>query len=324
MTDRKKIIGQLQRNHDNYISWLATDNDTVLDQLKKLKKELNDLLRKKTSSENSVKQIIKLAKEINRVYEFIKSKGISSYDFALEIEQINRYAIGYLSQRYNSKYDGKFKFNGENLLNLYLELVIKFTILKSENKRNVRPDFLKSSLTNRNLELDIFYKDFKLAFEFQGEHHYTGKYSDTQKRNDKEKLEKSLKKGILLIPINACQLNSSKIISLTINNIKDFYGLHSALFNKDKKIIQSQKQGNITAFQKLAQRTHLSKIIFQNSFLWLDNLSNNYMSKARRETPNNYTINYPAPTLLKSEILDIDTIYKRLKYLNKKNNNNET
>jgi hypothetical protein len=316
MKDRKKIIGHLQRNHENYISWLATDNDTVSQHLKKIKKEFNDLLRKETSSENSVKQIIKLTKQINRVYEFIKSKGLTNYDFALETELINKYAIGYLSQRYNSKYNGKFKFNGENLLNLYLELVIKFTILKSENERNIRPDFLKNSLTDRNLELDIFYKDFKLAFEFQGEHHYS---NEKQKEKDKVKLEKSIKKGVLLIPINACQLNSSEIISLTINNVKDFYDLNNALLNIDNQNIQKQKSGNITAFQKLAQRMHLSKIIFHDSFLWLDKLSNNYMNKAKRITPDAYTINYPAPTLLKTEILDIETIYRNIKYLNKKN-----
>ncbi len=315
MNERKKIIRQLESNHEKYISWLATDNYTVSQYLKKLKKEFNDLLRKEVSSENSIKQIIKLTKEINKVHELIKSKKLIDYDFALETELINKYAVGYLSQRFKTKYNGKFRYNGENLLNLYLEIIIKFTILKSENERNIRPDFLKSDLTSRNLELDIFYKDFKLAFEFQGEHHYS---DDNQKEKDKEKIEKSIKEGILVIPINACQLSSSEIISLTINNIKDFYGLHNALLNIDSTKIKSQKRSSIKDFQKLAQRMHLSKMIFHDSFLWLDNLSQNYMKKAKRTTPDAYTINYRAPSLLKTEMLDIEEIYKNIKYLNKK------
>jgi len=222
------------------------------------------------------------------------------------------FAKGYLSQRYKSNYDGKFKFKGENLLNLYLELVIKFTILRTENNRNIRPDFLKNPLTGQSLELDIFYKDFKLAFEFQGEHHYSNLY---QVEKDKEKLNLSCNNGILLIPINACQLNSTEIISLTINNIKDFYNLNDSITQKSKQTNQTN-QTNIRDFQKLAQRMQLSLMIFHDSFSWLDNLSNNYINKAKRNTPNNHTINYPAPSLLKTEILDIDTIYKNIKYLN--------
>lgn len=287
--------------------------DIVSKHFKKLRKEFNDLLRKEISSENSVKQIIKITKSINRVSEFIKSRRIDNYDFTLEFELINKYAIGYLSDRYKSKYNGKFKYSGENILNLYLELVVKFTILKSRNERNLRPDFLRNPLTGRNLELDIFYKDFKLAFEFQGEHHYS---DEKQKVNDKVKLEKSFKKGILLIPINVCQLNSSKIISITINNIKDFYGLHNALLRIDEQTIHNQKKANISAFQKLSQRMSLSKTIFEESFVWLDRLSDNYVKKAKRNHPDNFTNNYAAPTLLKTKLLDIETIYKNLKHLN--------
>jgi len=312
MNDRKKIIRQLQNKHENYISWQLTENDKSNTNFNKLRKEFNDLLRKEISSENSVKQIIKLTKTINRIYWYNKSKGLVKYDFLQEIEIINMFAKGYLSQRYKSNYDGKFKFKGENLLNLYLELVIKFTILRTENNRNIRPDFLKNPLTGQSLELDIFYKDFKLAFEFQGEHHYSNLY---QVEKDKEKLNLSCNNGILLIPINACQLNSTEIISLTINNIKDFYNLNDSITQKSKQTNQTN-QTNIRDFQKLAQRMQLSLMIFHDSFSWLDNLSNNYINKAKRNTPNNHTINYPAPSLLKTEILDIDTIYKNIKYLN--------
>lgn len=38
---------------------------------------------------------------------------------------------------------------------------------------NVRPDFLRSPVTGRNLELDCYNADHKIALEFQGKHHKT-------------------------------------------------------------------------------------------------------------------------------------------------------
>ena len=144
MDDSKKIISRLERIHNSYVSSLNRDKEITLSNFKKLRKEIKALLRKKPCSENSVTQIIKLSSEFNRLSEFIKITRLPSYDFALEIEQINKYTIEYLKDRYTSKFGGKFKYKGENLLCLYLEVIIKFTILKSENQRNLRPDFLKT------------------------------------------------------------------------------------------------------------------------------------------------------------------------------------
>jgi hypothetical protein len=311
--DRKKIIGRLKFTHDNYIRGLVTDqSDTLSYSLKGLKKHLNDLLRKSPASENSVKQLIKLTKEINEVYEFIKQNKITPYDFTIEREQINWYATEYLKQKINSKYDGKCQWHGETLLNLYLELIIKFTIAKTDNETNIRPDYLKNPITGQNLELDIFYTDFKLAFEFQGDFHYTNNY---QKTKDEIKLKQSKEKGIIVIPVNACQLKSETIFDLTLNNIKDFYNLHNALLNKDNNIIAQQQRKNITAFKKLSQRMHLSKFVFNQTYSWLDEESRKYNLALIMKYPDTYTAIHPAPSLLMTDILDIDTIHSGLKYL---------
>ncbi len=316
MDNRKKIIGQLKFIHDKYVGGLMTEKSEELSySFKGLKKQLNDLLRKIPASENSVKQLIKLTKEINKVDEFIKQNKLAQYDFIFEKEQVNKFATEYLQFKLNSEYEGKCQWRGETLLNLYLELIIKFTINKTDKETNIRPDYLKNPLTGQNLELDILFSDFKLAFEFQGDFHYNSTNS-YQKTKDEIKLKQSKEKGIIVIPVNACQLNSETIFNLTLNNIKDFYGLHNALLNNDRKAFEQQKKKNVIAFKKLSQRMHLSKFIFNQTYLWLDEESRKYNLALIIKYPNTYTAIHPAPSLLLTEILNIDTIHNGLKYLN--------
>ena len=47
-----------------------------------------------------------------------------------------------------------------------------FELLFNNNFPNVRPNFLKRKHTKRNLELDGFCEELKIAFEYQGEQHY--------------------------------------------------------------------------------------------------------------------------------------------------------
>lgn len=73
----------------------------------------------------------------------------------------------------------------------------------------VRPDFLKNPETNRNLELDGYNEELKIAFEYNGMQHYcfpngfnkTKKEFDQQLRRDKFKLEKCNEHGIYLITV---------------------------------------------------------------------------------------------------------------------------
>ena len=73
----------------------------------------------------------------------------------------------------------------------------------------IRPDFLRNQVTDKNLELDIFNEDIKVAIEFNGEQHY--KYIPffhknyeaflNQRYRDEMKKGKCKEEGIHLIEI---------------------------------------------------------------------------------------------------------------------------
>jgi hypothetical protein len=76
--------------------------------------------------------------------------------------------------------------------------------------KKIRPDFLKSELTGKNLELDIYNEELKLAIEYDGIQHY--KYSpffhkngqsdfEKQKQRDLFKEQKCIEHGIKLIRV---------------------------------------------------------------------------------------------------------------------------
>jgi len=73
----------------------------------------------------------------------------------------------------------------------------------------VRPDFLKNPETGRNLELDGYNEELKIAFEYNGIQHYcfpnrfnkTKKEFEQQLRRDKFKMQKCNEHGIYLITI---------------------------------------------------------------------------------------------------------------------------
>jgi hypothetical protein len=74
---------------------------------------------------------------------------------------------------------------------------------------NKRPDFMKNPLTGRNLELDCYNEDLKIACEYNGRQHYEflkhfhGTVEDfyKQKRNDQKTRENCIKNGIFLIEV---------------------------------------------------------------------------------------------------------------------------
>lgn len=73
----------------------------------------------------------------------------------------------------------------------------------------VRPDFLQNSTTGRNLELDCYNEEIKIACEYNGLQHYkfTPKYhknyKDFQKQKDRDTLKRILckRKGVTLITV---------------------------------------------------------------------------------------------------------------------------
>lgn len=102
---------------------------------------------------------------------------------------------------------------GELLLREIMDLII----LDTNVRYNCRDLGIINNTTGEQLEIDIYYPDLKLAFEFQGEQHY---YS-TEFANSKEvigiqirdriKKKRCLELGIMLIPINASQLKPKRL-----------------------------------------------------------------------------------------------------------------
>lgn len=89
---------------------------------------------------------------------------------------------------------------GERLLRNYLKKCFK-TETVIYNDRSVG---IKNPKTNANLELDIFYPNLLVAFEFNGRQHRT---DEEQKERDKIKKKECKKLGILLFTIWTKDLN---------------------------------------------------------------------------------------------------------------------
>ncbi len=74
---------------------------------------------------------------------------------------------------------------------------------------NIRPYFLKSPKTGKNLELDAYNHDLKLAIEYQGPQHYKfmsyyhSTEKDFQNQLDRDRMKKEMcqKRGITLIEV---------------------------------------------------------------------------------------------------------------------------
>ena len=107
---------------------------------------------------------------------------------------------------------------------LLFEESLNLTLYKDiQYIKNFRPDWLKNPLTGKNLEYDFYIPKFKMAFEIQGDHHWT---SDYQKYKDNIKREISKNKGIDLVELSISQVTCSKLRKI-------FTG---AGYNKKRKI----------------------------------------------------------------------------------------
>lgn len=99
---------------------------------------------------------------------------------------------------------------GQSLLKRYLEIVTNTLFYE-----NYRPDFMMG------LELDYYFPNEKVAFEFNGDQHYyqTEKFGDPNKqiRNDSYKRVLCWKNGIKLITIEASTLDPIRIRHKTKN-----------------------------------------------------------------------------------------------------------
>jgi hypothetical protein len=96
--------------------------------------------------------------------------------------------------------------------------------------KKIRPDFLKSTETNRNLELDCYNEDLKIAIEYNGAQHYVypnvfHKNKDAflrYVRNDSYKRRMCDAQGIYLITI-PYTVKKDKIKAYIIEKSKDLF-----------------------------------------------------------------------------------------------------
>lgn len=127
------------------------------------------------------------------------------------------------------------QFRGEALMREWLSLLIDST----EYADNGYYGFLVNPETNEQMQLDRYYMNYKVAFEFNGDQHYesTALYDkDTaakQKRRDRIKEEICRDKGITLVDIRRENLNNivtllqNLPIKLPLRNlVPERYGLH--------------------------------------------------------------------------------------------------
>lgn len=214
-----------------------------------------------------------------------------------------------------SKYNGQCASYGETLLNCYLDLFITFTTLKMEKKIGINPLFLVNPLTGNNLELDVLFEDYKLAFEFQGEHHY----NDVNISNkDFLKLNICKETNRILIPVNIFQLNGNKLGMLIINSIKKQIGLNEVVnylnFGEYKSADNARKK--LIRFFKVTQRSYLASQLFEQTLKWLDTKSDTYIINMQDRSPISATMEAPRVMHTVAD-LDIACIYNRIPMIRK-------
>ena len=100
---------------------------------------------------------------------------------------------------------------------LLLREILKIVILDDNVRYNCRDLGIKNHLTGEQLEIDIYYPDLKLAFEFQGEQHFfPTSFADEKevaaiRARDKTKSFQCIKLGIILTKLTAKQLKPNTI-----------------------------------------------------------------------------------------------------------------
>ena len=319
--NRQKLVGSIKKRQKQYLERIVNleYHSDFTNRFKNLTKKIQKLLRKDYASENSIKSIPNISMLLFGLIEDMKRKHALSYDFDNEVKIVNDYLVKYMENKISTKYDGKCASYGEALLNAYLDLFITATVFKTGKEIPAYPSFLINPKTRSNLEIDILFEDFHIAFEFQGEHHYT---NTKTKEKDEFKLTACPERGFSLIPVNPSQLNSNILQKLIVNSIKDFLHLNDLFEDRRTEywakylvqVVISNKQ--LLRFSKVAQRLYLSNIIFSESLNWLDTKSNEYINEHKRKYPEARSAKEPAPRYsFTYNDLSIKDIYKNLRYV---------
>lgn len=312
---RQRLIKPIKEKHTEYLARVSSLGipSSFSDRFTKLGKKLQGLLRKEYASTNSMTEIAGISTIVFGLVEDIQQKRLPAYRFDAELKLVNDYLSKYLDSKSASKYDGKCSSYGETLLVLYLDLFVTATISETDRELQTKPAFLINPKTGSVLEIDVLFEDFQLAFEFQGEHHYT---DDAVKEKDRFKLEELRKRKVVLIPVNISQLNGKELQKLIVNSIKDFLGIHDLFTDKRTRfdVDSLPRTRQLLNFSKIAQRLYLSSVLFTENLNWLDEKSRKYITSRTKDSPMSSA--QPAPRQIPAHgDFDIQQIYRDLKHV---------
>ncbi|HZZ80879.1 MAG TPA: hypothetical protein VFE62_20420 [Gemmataceae bacterium] len=284
---------------------------------------LQNLTRKDYGSQNALKAMPNLVRLLFGLREDIRRFGLPVYSFDLEIQTINRSIIAGLDARLARQYAGFGAPRGtiswgEALLNCYLDLFVTFTVLKTPKEIGAKPAYLINPRTGkpRELEIDVVFEGFHLAFEFQG---HPSHYSDPRTQaTDAFKLASLPVLSRILIPVNVCQLQSTALQTLIANSMKDHVGLHDVLATGDPSRFKhgAASRQQLLRFSKAVQRLYLAQSIFRLALDWVDTKANAYLMKPMHAGTISATI--PAPRHGTTNLdLDLPRIYANLRHVSK-------
>lgn len=314
---REKVRRLVKSSHEAYLASIAGTShfQSFNKRFDRVQIVLRDMLRKQSGSENSLKDVPIFSRLLFGLREDALRLSIPMPPFEREIEFLNDLIIAALEQRRSTSYSGECASYGETLLNCYLDIFVTLTVIKTPRHIGTRPSFLVNPASGETLELDIILDDFRLAFEFQGEHHYRdAKVID----RDKFKLAECARFERILIPVNAYQLQSTVLQRLILNSIKDQFQIGALLTNQKAfdpaTVCASNKQ--LLQFSKTTQRIFLSNMLFSRALQWIDGHAAKYIANKSSHMP--ISTSTPAPRLaVRTEDIDVEAIYQKLALVTK-------
>ncbi|MDB5355231.1 MAG: hypothetical protein JWN24_1684 [Phycisphaerales bacterium] len=270
---------------------------------------------------NALKTVPNLTRLLFGLQEDVRRLNLPAYSSDAERSTINRGIIAALDARLAAQYGGYGAPRGptsygEALLHCYLDLFITFTVLRTPKEIGAKPPYLINPRTGNygELELDVEFEDFRLAFEFQGHpSHYTD--PNTQAK-DAFKLAELPLHSRILIPVNVSQLNSGTLESLIANSLKDHVGVHEVLANGDPSRFTpgTATPQQLLHFSKAVQRLYLADSLFREALAWVDGKAGLYLAQPMHAGTLSATSAAPryGPS---NPDLDLVTIYANLRYV---------
>ena len=212
------IYGYIKRNKFKYMIIISIIVIMLLFLFKNLssknKEKFINIAKNKYIKTNKIYRKIKKDSDIyNIIYDDIYSDSLTDFKDSYKRDET-----------FKKKRFMPMVSNGEMKCKLYLEKIFNKPFEK------IRPDMLKNSVTGKNLELDLYNDELKLAIEYNGEQHYkfcpkihkNYEHFQTQKYRDEMKKMLCQTNGITLIEVPYTEKNNIENYLFQQLNIKGF------------------------------------------------------------------------------------------------------